>query len=165
MSSATLGVFPVTFPSRERIDWLPVDKLSHVLVEILISSSKRARNGDQSGTMVYHVVNPNASSWSTLAPDILRLYPKSTKMRAVQYDEWVEALGDSANEVADPERNPAIKLLDFYRNAAKMDRKGPRMLPSHNAEAASRTLRNVGPVQENWVAVWMRQWGISEDGN
>ncbi|KAL8904941.1 MAG: hypothetical protein Q9207_002935 [Kuettlingeria erythrocarpa] len=160
-SSATLGVFPVSFPSRERIDWLPVDKLSHVLVEIMISSSKRGENGDQNGTLVYHVVNPNAALWSTLAPDILRLYPKSSQMRAVQYDEWVEVLGNSA-EVIDPESNPAIKLLDFYRNAVKVGTRGPRMLPSHKAEAASRTLLDMGPVQANWVKIWMQQWGISK---
>lgn len=87
VSSATLGVFPVTFPSRVRIDWLPLDKASHVLVDILISSSRAAPNGDESGTLVNHVVNPNAASWSTLAPDILRLYPERQGLRAVQYDE------------------------------------------------------------------------------
>ncbi|KAL8960571.1 MAG: hypothetical protein Q9193_002747 [Seirophora villosa] len=164
VSSATLGIFPVTFPSRERIDWLPVDKLSNVLVEILISSSKGARNSDQSGTLIYHVVNPNASSWSEMAPDILRLYAQGTGVRAVQYEEWVEAVVKSADEFVDPERNPAVKLLDFYLNVRKMGKRGARMLPSHRAEAASRTLRDVGPVQQNWVKVWMQQWGILEAG-
>ena len=109
---------------------------------------------------MYHVVNPNASSWSTLAPDILKSYPKKHGMRAVQYDEWVDALSNSAEEFADPARNPALKLLDFYRKAAKRSTKGPRMLPSHKAEAASRTLRSVGPVQKEWVIVWMKQWAI-----
>ncbi|KAL8643415.1 MAG: hypothetical protein Q9226_008395, partial [Calogaya cf. arnoldii] len=162
VSSATLGVFPITFPSRERIDWLPVDKVSHILVEILVSSSKGGQNGAGSGTLMYHVVNPNASSWSTLAPDILRSYPKRHEMRAVQYDEWVEALSNSAEEFVDAARNPALKLLDFYREATKGNTKGPRMLPSHKTEAASRTLRSVGPVQQDWVQVWMNQWGILE---
>ncbi|KAI4255402.1 MAG: hypothetical protein L6R42_006757 [Xanthoria sp. 1 TBL-2021] len=148
-------VFPVTFPSRERIDWLPVDKASHVLVDILISSSRAAPKGDESGTLVYHVVNPNAASWSTPAPDILKLYPERQGLRAVQYDEWVEAL--SGEGFDDPERNPAVKLLDFYRQAAKASKRGPRMLPSHKAEAASRTLRRVRPVQQDWVKVWMQQ--------
>ncbi|KAL9013139.1 MAG: hypothetical protein Q9173_002148 [Seirophora scorigena] len=96
----------------KRIDWLPVDKLSHVLVKILISYSEGARNSKQSGTLIYHVVNPNASSWSEMAPDILRLYAQATGVQAVQYDEWVEALANSTDEVVDPERNPAVKLLD-----------------------------------------------------
>lgn len=164
MSSATLGIFPVTFPSRERIDWLPFDKLSNILVEILISSSKGAGTSDQSGTLIYHVVNPNASSWSEMAPEILRLYAQGTGVRALQYEEWVEAIANSADEVVDPERNPAVKLLDFYLNVRKMGKRGPRKLPSHRAEAASRTLRDVGPVQQNWVKVWMQQWGILEAG-
>lgn len=32
VSSPSLGVFPGTFPSRDRIDWLPVDSLSKILV-------------------------------------------------------------------------------------------------------------------------------------
>ncbi|KAL8885719.1 MAG: hypothetical protein Q9215_006473 [Flavoplaca cf. flavocitrina] len=162
ISSATLGVFPITFPSRERIDWLPVDKVSDILVETLASSSKDSQKGAGRGTLMYHVVNPNASSWSTLAPDILRSYPKRHEMRAVQYDEWVEALSNSAEESVDPARNPALKLLDFYRKATERSTKGPRMLPSHKAEAASRTLRSVGPVQQDWVMVWMKQWAILE---
>ncbi len=83
-------------------------------------------------------------------------------MRAVQYEDWVEALSNSAEEFVDPARNPALKLLDFYRKAAKGSTKEPRMLPSHKAEAASRTLRSVGPVRHDWVKVWMEQWGITE---
>ncbi|CAO1601145.1 hypothetical protein XANCAGTX0491_004809 [Xanthoria calcicola] len=165
VSSVTLGVFPVTFPARERIDWLPVDRVSHVLVEILVSSTKSTPKGDASGTLMYHVVNPNAASWSTLAPDILRLYPQRHEMKAVQYDDWVQALANSGDEFVDAEIHPAVKLLDFYRRAAKASKSGPRVLPSHKAEAASRTLRGVGPVRQDWVKVWMQQWGIAETGD
>ncbi|KAL8917607.1 MAG: hypothetical protein Q9172_005770 [Xanthocarpia lactea] len=163
VSSAALGAFPVTFPSRERIDWLPVDKLSKAIMEIMSAASREARNDFQRGTLMYHVVNPNASSWTSLAPNILNLYPKSSSRRAVQYRQWVEALGNSADELLDPERNPAVKLLDFYQKAAIVGKEGPRMLPSHKAEAASKTLRSVGAVKEGWVKLWMQQWGILEN--
>ncbi|KAL8765546.1 MAG: hypothetical protein Q9209_007417 [Squamulea sp. 1 TL-2023] len=162
VSSAVVGAFPITFPSRDRIDWLPVDQVSKVLLEILASSSRRVRKDGRQGTLMYHVVNPNASSWSSLAPKILGLYPKATTMRAVRYDEWVKALGRSADESADPERNPAIRLLDFYNKAAKAGVKGARMLPSYKAEAASKLLRGVGAVKEDWVKLWMQQWGMLE---
>ncbi|KAL8912050.1 MAG: hypothetical protein Q9171_002903 [Xanthocarpia ochracea] len=163
VSSPELGAFPVTFPSRERIDWLPVDKLSKVIMEIMSAASREAWNDIRHGTVMYHVVNPNVSSWTSLAPRILKLYPKSSSIRAVQYSQWVEALGNSADELLDPERNPAVKLLDFYHKAAIVGKEGPRMLPSYKAEAASKTLQSVGAVKEGWVKLWMQQWGILEN--
>lgn len=79
-------------------------------------------------------------------------------MRAVPFEEWIETLNESADAFVDPERNPAIKLLEFYRGAARI-RKGPRMLTSHKAEKASETLQRVGTVNKDWVRNWMQQWG------
>lgn len=80
-------------------------------------------------------------------------------MRTVQFDEWTEELSQSGDHFVDPERNPAVKLLDFYRGAARVS-KGPRVLTSHRAEKASKTLQRVGAVNEEWVRIWMRQWGF-----
>ena len=83
-------------------------------------------------------------------------------MKAVPFDDWIETLSLSADGFVDPERNPAVKLLDFYRGAARVG-KGPRMLTSHNAEKASKTLQCVGAVNEDWVGNWIQQWGIKID--
>ncbi|KAL8722181.1 MAG: hypothetical protein Q9225_001277 [Loekoesia sp. 1 TL-2023] len=160
ISSAVLNTFPVTFPSRERIDWLPVDKLSKVLVEILIASSRAPQLNGRRETQMYHVVNPNSTSWSSLAPEILALYPKTTEMRPVSYDEWVDALSQSADEFIDLETNPAIQLLEFYRKARRVEAKGSRMLTSHKAENASKTLQRIGAVKGTWIRTWMQQWGL-----
>ncbi|KAI4103538.1 MAG: hypothetical protein L6R37_003755 [Teloschistes peruensis] len=159
-SSAALGVFPLTFPSRDRVDWLPVDKLSRILTEIMIFSSGRTLHGGRRGTQMYHVVNPQIILWSSLAPDILDSYPRPSKITAVQFHEWVEALGQSADEFVDPDTNPAIKLLDFYRKAQIAAKQGPRAFASQKAEGASRTLRCVGTVNVKWIRLWMKQWGI-----
>ena len=138
-----------------------MDKLGKILFEILLSASTTSqyRNGRR-GTHIYHVVNPNTTSWSTLVPAILNLYPQNVSVRAAQFDEWIEVLSQSEDDdFADPERNPAIKILDFYRGAMRVA-KGPRVLTSHEAEKASKTLQRVGAVNEEWVRVWMRQWGF-----
>ena len=108
---------------------------------------------------MYHVVNPDTTSWSALVPGILNCYPKDMDMRQVSFDQWIEALSQSTSDFIDPERNPAIKLLEFYRSAARVG-KGSRMLSSHKAEKASETLQGVGAVCEDWVGNWMQQWGF-----
>ncbi len=80
-------------------------------------------------------------------------------MRTVQFDEWTQALSQSAESFVEPERNPAVKLLDFYRGAARVGQE-PRMLMSQRAEKASNLLQRVGSVNETWVRIWMQQWGF-----
>lgn len=95
---------------------------------------------------------------------MLSHYPKELDVRAVPFEEWIEVLAHSADEPVDPERNPALKLLEFYHQAARAGPKGgqARMLESKHAERASRTLRRVGVVDEGCVGVWMGQWGVAE---
>lgn len=83
-------------------------------------------------------------------------------MGTVPFEEWIELLSQSAEESLDPKRNPAVTLLDFYRNAAKVGKEGERarVLENQKAKSASRTLQRVGAVDEGWVQGWMHQWGI-----
>lgn len=81
-------------------------------------------------------------------------------MQAVPFAEWVDILSQSADEIVDPGRNPAVKLLDLYCNATTVE-KGPRILPSHKAENASKTLQGIEPVNETWFRAWMQQWGLT----
>ncbi|KAM5465132.1 putative secondary metabolism biosynthetic enzyme [Microsporum ferrugineum] len=156
ISSAHLKTFPGMFPSRDRVDWLPVDKLATILVEILTFSCASQQESSQSRMLTYNVVNPHVVPWSKFASWAISLYSKETKMRTCSFPEWTEALGQTSNEPVDPERNPAIKLLDFYREAGGL-KKRPRMLACDKAARASKTLREVGAVNETWV----RKPGIS----
>lgn len=198
VSSAHLGVFPETFPSRDHIDWLPVDKLSKILVEILSSASQPSTSQDlrdqeypdeqhpdeehpdkyhpndevpkpsnHSGalrTKTYHVTNPQAASWSAdFAADVLAAYPNGT-VHPVPFAEWLQKLKASAefaefDEKVDVERNPAIRLVEFYSNAADAD-KGQRVLPTTASTGASATLRDLGPLKRRWLEGWMVQWGL-----
>ncbi|XXG95744.1 hypothetical protein Hte_002014 [Hypoxylon texense] len=161
LSSMHLGVFPTTFPSRERIDWLPVDRLSLILCEILTFAAGHAAGASQ----VYHVVNPNTTSWSTsFSNNVLTSYPQDIPMRPVTFEEWVRVLARRANEMENDvaieiDRNPAIRLVDFYVDAAKST-KGARSFESHKAVRASKTLLETRAVNSEWVDRWMRQWGI-----
>ena len=178
VSSAYLNVFPETFPSRDHIDWLPVDKLSKILVEILSSASHPSNRqklpGEEVsdpldraggvGTKMYHVVNPQATSWSAdLAAKVLDAYPDSL-VQPVPFEEWVERLKASAEEAEndrniDIERNPAIRLVDFYSDAIGA-KKSQRILPANTSTKASKTLRELGPLSLGWLENWMVQWSL-----
>ncbi|KAL9611872.1 MAG: hypothetical protein Q9167_003526 [Letrouitia subvulpina] len=193
ISSAFLGVFPSTFPSRNRIDWLPVDKLSTALIEILIISSSPSfssaaaprrlsphweqtqNNGtqdfyeDEGGTQVFHLVNPKTTTWSSQASKFLALYSPALGMRAVPFHRWIEVLSQSQSKAqendeldgSDPERNPAVKLVDFYHHIAKTEEDAEmKILASGKAERASFTLRSLEAMNERYVRRWMKQWKL-----
>ncbi|KAK0614921.1 hypothetical protein B0T17DRAFT_540571 [Bombardia bombarda] len=164
VSSAHLGVFPSTIPSRDRIDWLPVDKLAQVLLDILTTASLTHERQVGPGSQMFHVVNPHTTSWiGDVAPSVLAAYPKS-RVRLVSYDEWVDALRESARIAdetgnVDVERNPAIRLVEFYAGLAKGG-DSPRSLASHRSEKASKALRKAGAVNQDWVKTWLSQWKL-----
>lgn len=156
----------MSFPSRERVDWIPVDKLPNILLEILRYSSEQSDPTESvSGTQVYHVVNPSSTSWSKLAPEALSCYPYNIEIRPVPFEEWVEILKNVTETVfADTGKIPAAKLLDFFKRAVH-DSADSRMLSSIQAQKASPLLRIVGCVDALWVNNWMRQWGIISGGS
>ncbi|KAI1097411.1 acetyl-CoA synthetase-like protein [Jackrogersella minutella] len=168
ISSVHLGIFPTTFPSRDRIDWLPVDKLSRILLEILVSSCNVSEltGHTAEASQVYHVVNPFTTSWSTtFADSILASYPRDTPLQPVSFEEWVRVLSEHADEMEnsdtiDVDRNPAIRLVNFYTEAAESKR-GARAFVSHKAMRDSDTLREIGAVNRGWINNWMKQWDIS----
>ncbi|KAE8557519.1 hypothetical protein EYB25_002226 [Talaromyces marneffei] len=176
ISSVHLGAFPKTFPSRDEIDWLPVDKLSKILLEILASASQSGVNEEiivdtkenNPRTKIYHVVNPYRTSWHGDFATHLRVsYPSDTPLQGVTFEEWVGKLNLSAEEAekadnVDIERNPAIRLLQFYANAATSKEKGRRLWPIA-AVQASETLRALGPLGSTWLENWMVQWGIKSN--
>ncbi|KAI0466489.1 putative NRPS-like enzyme [Xylaria cf. heliscus] len=165
VSSQTLGVFPNTFPGRDRIDWLPVDKVSKVLVEILHSASAVSSPSNDLA-QVFNVVNAQAGSWrSDVADVVIPMYP-SGDVRPVPMEDWVERLRLSAEEAErtgnfDIDANPALRLLDFFTTVSRSGvEQGPRWLSSEKAEQSSVTLRNLGPLKRSWLDNWMVQWTI-----
>ncbi|KAK4186651.1 hypothetical protein QBC35DRAFT_412198 [Podospora australis] len=169
ISSAHLGVFPATFPSRDRVDWLPVDKVSSILLEILFSASAPSMQGGK-GTEIFHVVNPSPVSWSgatsedgsCIARSVLAAYPTAANVLPVSFEAWVEKLQQSAEDAVDVEVNPAVRLVEFYSGlvAAKSE---PRRLLSERAEGISKTMREVGAVRDDWLRTWMAQWGLKTE--
>ena len=158
-SSKYLKLLPETLSSSmTELDWIPVDLLSTILVELALSPRTESAR-------VYHVANPQSCSWSSLLSTVQELLG-SENITIVPFGEWVEALRKSAPETFERqeiEKNPAIKLLDFFAN---LPRATTPKLETVQTQRRSRTLREMRAVKPEDMERWMRQWGpwLSDGG-
>ncbi|KAL8838457.1 MAG: hypothetical protein Q9170_002132 [Blastenia crenularia] len=169
-SSKYLGLLPSTLASMDLVDWIPVDLLGNIIVELAGAAELHhaPKNGfheidiEPSGTIpVYHAVNPDYSTWADLVPIVHRSLGESC-VSVVSWSEWVDALAKSQHSTADITQNPGLKLLDFF---ATMKRDGgaglvvPR-LDTERSEMKSGTLAGLKPVGAEWMERWLRQWAF-----
>ncbi len=151
-------MLPDSLPSLDRVDWLPVNLLSQIIVELAgLDSAPRATSTPSKTMPIFHAANPSATTWSTLIPAITSSLGPGVKI--VPWGEWLQALQES-QEKADVELNPGLKLLDYYEAADRMGREGLELpiLELEGTLRESRSLGEVGVVSGEWMGEWMRQW-------
>ncbi|KAI1123749.1 hypothetical protein F5Y10DRAFT_45890 [Nemania abortiva] len=155
-SSKYLGKVPGSLgPQLDIIDWVPVDVLGKTIAELAIHAPRP--HDPSAGATVYHTVNPHHAAWAELVPTVTRHLSREKTVEVVPLETWLEALRASESKVEDIAANPAIKLLDFYESLTEA---GGTMLNTERTLGASPTLSAVGPVQEQWMDNWMRQWAF-----
>jgi thioester reductase-like protein len=198
LSSRYLGALPASLGQggsiMESVDWVPVDALASILVELSFSLSESrpdpTRAGD--GTFhVFHCTNPHPIPWANLVPVIVHALSASlgrdsgkkgtekeegSVISVVGFREWLARLEGSAtttNPTAsieqddksssltkDLDRNPALKLLDFYNQlliAGQEDGPSAR-LSLQKTVRVSKSLAELGPIQAEWMGGWIRDW-------
>lgn len=118
---------------------------------------------------VFHIVHPKPTPWS----DIASAFAKLLDIQVVSYDEWLGALEDRLIEAGTDHTKverafkemPALRLMDFFREAKKkkiVDRRPFEIarVDSMKAQAASPTLREMRGVGvadiETWIAFWKK---------
>ena len=152
-SSKYIKLLPQSLSSSiTELDWIPVDLLSTALVELTLLPRKESAK-------VYHAVNPRSCSWQSLLPTIRDLLD-AERIDIVPFSEWVEALRKSAPETfekQDFEKNPAIKLLDFFEGLPRANM--PR-LSTIETQKRSKVLRELRAVEAEDMERWMQQWGF-----
>jgi nucleoside-diphosphate-sugar epimerase len=150
------------------VDWIPVDLLAPVLVELAGS----LRGGRDSGTKVFHCINPDRVRWADLVPAVVEELSKAlrsenggsdnpTEIVPVPLAEWMKQLQDSiAGDGGDVDigRNPAAKLFGFYEQILAEGEEGAMRLSTFKAEELSKSLREMPAVQPEWVKGWVREW-------
>nr|AIT18914.1 chitinase [Hirsutella thompsonii] len=162
LSSRYLGVIPDNLGRHEAIDWIPIDVLAKVLVDLAFDI------GTRSSFQLYHAVNPNTTTWSTLLPSILRAinddraHSLSRSISPVTMAEWVERLRASGsqdlegNEGETDEQNPALKLLDFFENIFEREYSRTSSWSTEIASGVSTWLRDSRCIQPEWMERWTR---------
>ncbi|KAI0184132.1 hypothetical protein EV127DRAFT_505496, partial [Xylaria flabelliformis] len=156
-SSKYLGKIPDSLgPQLDTIDWIPVDKLGKVIVELAIRPARSHQ--PNTGASVYHAINPQHTTWGELLPIVSRrLNQRKEVVEVVSLETWINALRDSASKTDNTAANPAIKLLDFFESLVDT---GTTSLSTEITVQISPTLSTIGPVKDDWMANWLTQWGF-----
>ena len=127
-----------------------------------------------------HIVNPRTTSWE----DIISVAAKELKrsdgkeVQLVRFAKWIEAIEKDVEQKGIEkaiERNPAVKLLDFYRgifmasqgsggSGKDKEDKVPRealgtpKLSTVQAQRLSATMRECPPIDGKEAKSWMKFW-------
>ncbi|KAF2234984.1 NAD(P)-binding protein [Viridothelium virens] len=164
-SSKHLKLLPSSLGPLETIDWIPVDLLAQVVVDLLpcqMELSQRRSKSQTSSNAVYHIVNPRTCSWHSLLPAIVKHLGGDVAI--VEFTEWVTALQKNMSETPDYALNPAAKLFEFYSNLADKAVRFPKArsvtLETKQTVQYSPTLRALNKVSFEWMDLWMQQWAF-----
>lgn len=158
-SSLFLGKLPKSLGQVDTIDWIPVDKLGRIIVEL--ATQRQAHCLPQDGAAVYHAVNPHTTSWSNLVPIFQKTLSRDQELELVSLEDWVEALreSDSKASVASTSQNPALKLLGFFQSIISHSEESVSLATSA-AATASPSLAALEAVSEKEVRSWIEQWAF-----
>ncbi|KAH7166363.1 male sterility protein-domain-containing protein [Dactylonectria macrodidyma] len=155
-SSKHIGLLPSDLGSMDEVNWVPVDILSDIILEL----SFMGVSGASSAISVYHAVNPRSVDWAELAPTVASLVGIESN-NIVPWGEWVSALRLSEKS-SNLKANPGVKLLDFFES---LDAKGhdDMMMPplaTKISSTKSKTMASLNPVGTEWMALWVKQWDL-----
>ncbi|KAF9890498.1 hypothetical protein FE257_005903 [Aspergillus nanangensis] len=148
-SSHTLGALPQTLGRMDGVEWIPVDVLADIMVEIMVSEDEEIHSKAE----VYHLHNPTRVHWSDF------LLPAAKKhlhiSKTLSLEEWTKTVetGPEADDKSRP--NPARKIVDYYRSLSTGDDEHQRPLVQLKATTKSQTLQNMGPVTTDWLRKWL----------
>ncbi|CAG8951144.1 hypothetical protein HYFRA_00006542 [Hymenoscyphus fraxineus] len=167
ISSLHIGALPGSLgDSMSTIDWVPIDILADVLVEL--SFSNKSTESSEKTASVYHPQNPSTISWTELLPTIVATLSKlkGAPVEVITLHDWlkrihadVESGGSDIEELV--KRNPAVKLLGTYEVFAKEQGEGTKFT-TDRAQAASAKLKSCEAIRPEWVDKWCQGWFKNE---
>ncbi|KAJ5797836.1 uncharacterized protein N7503_007132 [Penicillium pulvis] len=156
-SALTTGALPEL---NERPTWLPVDQCAQAITEIALDASSLPSESD----LVYHLVNPHAFSWKDDLLPALKQGSGLPQFEVVSPQEWLQRL---INSDQDPEINPSIKLLDFWKSKyGGDDPQAPIGGLSFETKCTTRDCPSLALVKDpvtdglikRYIASWMKKW-------
>ncbi|KAK1252094.1 hypothetical protein MKX08_003281 [Trichoderma sp. CBMAI-0020] len=152
-TSKSLGAVPKSLGMADDVDWVPIDRLPDILVDLIHHDLKKPER-----FQIYHAANPNPVPWGSLLPAIChRLGPD---VELVTYQQWLTMLRNKSGHTEDVKDFPALRLMGWLR---QMDAPMSVKLPSLSTEViaqSSNTFSTLESVRGTWMENWMESWGL-----
>ncbi|KAL6721956.1 hypothetical protein ACLMJK_001061 [Lecanora helva] len=180
LSSRHIGAIPASLGSTlGKIDWVPIDKLAEVIVDLALNCGYRGTPGTSSkGAAVFHPLNPKPTTWEAIRDVLIdEISPPARddnckeKMELVATKSWLarirksmEAMVNGRNNFKDEdlasflEENPAAKLLDFFEETLLRGDTASNELEIDKTLQNSEKLRGIGSIRPEWIRKWVREW-------
>lgn len=96
------------------------------------------------------------ADWQSLVPVIT----KYCNVQKVDLQDWIKTLERSTNVTEhDLINKPALKLLDFLKAIARVEKPGP-WTETAKTQLASKTLKNLKAIDAPLMENWMKQWSF-----
>ena len=184
ISSLQIGALPESLgPTFDCIDWVPVDILADVIVELANSTEPSREPGKGSQdllTGIYHPLNPRKTKWSALKAVVREELEDRTRTRieVIPLTQWIakirqaiESMVDNESETNDVsleralQKLPAAKLLDFYNELDANENASANQPELSKTLELSGTMQRMEPVRDEWMKKWMREWFGSVNGS
>lgn len=172
-SSKYLNQIPTDIPSQDTVSWVPVDITANIILDLVLANASQpppSSSAEAPKSHHYNIVNPHPGSWSALVPAVTRYFQGGNDGAAktpappitpVPFTAWLSALRASAAlGTEDVARNPGIKLLEFYGGMSADGAEEEVMLETAETARSSASMRGLGPVGEEWMGIWLGQWGF-----
>jgi hypothetical protein len=85
-----------------------------------------------------------------------------SRLELVFLAKWVEVLANTEEKEAGVDNKPALKLLDWFQALIQSDNEdaGQVTLDTKETIERSKTMRQLRPVNNTWMTVWLKQWGF-----
>ncbi|CAI7678147.1 unnamed protein product [Penicillium pancosmium] len=154
-SSIRLGQLPTDLGANSAIDWVPVEDVAMIVLEIAGILSCHPLS-EISGH--FHIVNPAHAQWRDLGESVKSFYEEQGHpMVSVDMATWVKTVEATSSE--NGSEIPAVKLLDAYKGliAEKPHHPG---FSTTKTRGFSKTLDRLAPVNAEMMRAWCKEWSF-----
>ena len=187
-SSLHVGALPNSLGATfARIDWIPVDILAGVLVEIALGELQGTKyeaylaHTDNIGlarnrSRVYHLLHPNPIMWKAVRKIVAEeLYNFSEQpLQVISMNSWLARVRNRAHDMSKRSQsraeedleallrvNPAVKWLDFFEEVLFSQEQKNKVFEIEKTLEASPKLKSLSTFNVKWIRKWIKEWMVS----
>ena len=187
-SSLHVGALPYSLDATfGRIDWVPVDNLADVLVEIALSEFQGTEHEDhlahagsigmaRNRSRVYHPLHPNPIMWEAVRGIVAEELSSFSvhPLKVISLNSWLGRVRKAAHHLSGSSQswaeedleaslqvNPAVKLLDFFEEMEASQSQEGNVFEIEKTLEVSPKLRSIPKFNIEWMRKWIKEWMVS----